>query len=216
MWPMLRLPIPPKGGRSPNSTNAPPRSAFAGTAMKSRPHRRHHARRSARPSCRRSSRAGSTRSTRPDAGRCSSSSPARCASACRRGSPRPRPPRSAARSRRRSSCSGPACAALSRAVRLARRPRRQAGRARDPAPFRPAMLAHAIEETDFRRARSRRLHGGMEMGRHPRAGGRRPRRRRQRRRRGFIRAPARTFRKAFPDLLEALRFDPAPSTANSW
>ena len=41
-------------------------------------------------SCPASSRAGSTRSTRPAAGRCSSSSPARCASACRRGSPRPR------------------------------------------------------------------------------------------------------------------------------
>ena len=35
-----------------------------------------------------------------------------------------------------------------RAVRLARRPRRQAV-SRDPAPFRPAMLAHAIEETDL-------------------------------------------------------------------
>ena len=42
---------------------------------------------------------------------------------------------------------------------------------RDPAPFRPAMLAHAIEETRFRHARSGRLHGRMEMGRHPRAGG---------------------------------------------
>ena len=46
----------------------------------------------------------------------------------------------------------------------------------DPAPFRPVMLAHAIEDTDFASARSRRLHRGMEMGRHPRAGGRRPRR----------------------------------------
>ena len=46
---------------------------------------------------RRSSRAGSTRSTRPAAGRCSSWSPAACASASRRGSPRPRRPRSAAR-----------------------------------------------------------------------------------------------------------------------
>ena len=50
-----------------------------------------------------SSRAGSTRSTRPAAGRCSSSSPARCGSASRRGSPRPRRRRSATRTCRRSS-----------------------------------------------------------------------------------------------------------------
>ena len=53
-------------------------------------------------SCRHSSRAGSTRSTRPAAGRCSSSSPARCGSAFRRGSPRPPRPRSATRTRTRS------------------------------------------------------------------------------------------------------------------
>ena len=57
----------------------------------------------ANPNSRRSSRAGSTRSTRPAAGRCSSSSPARCGSAFRRGSPRPRRPRSATRTCRRSS-----------------------------------------------------------------------------------------------------------------
>ena len=46
---------------------------------------------------------------------------------------------------------------------------------RDPAPFRPVMLAHAIEEAISPRS-IRRLHRRMEMGRHPRAGGRRPRR----------------------------------------
>ena len=40
----------------------------------------------------------------------------------------------------------------------------------DPTPFRPVMLAHAIEDADFVKPRSRRLHRGMEMGRHPRAG----------------------------------------------
>ena len=44
---------------------------------------------------------------------------------------------------------------------------------RDPAPFRPVMLAHAIEDADFASSRSGRFHRGMEMGRHPRAGGRR-------------------------------------------
>ncbi len=39
-------------------------------------------------------------------------------------------------------------AALSRPIRLAGRPRRQAGQPRS-APFRPVMLAHAIEHTDF-------------------------------------------------------------------
>ena len=48
----------------------------------------------------------------------------------------------------RSSSSAGAAAALCGAVRLARGPRREAAN-HDPAPFRPAMLAHAIEETDF-------------------------------------------------------------------
>ena len=43
----------------------------------------------------------------------------------------------------------------------------------DPAPFRPAMLAHAIEETDFAALDARRFLRRMEMGRHPRPGGRR-------------------------------------------
>ena len=95
-------------------------------------------------------------------------------------------------------------AALSRAVRLARRPRREAASSRDPAPFRPAMLAHAHRGRRSRRARSRRLHGGMEMGRHPRAGGRGAARRRP----GVARLYSRTgedISKSFPDLLEALR-----------
>ena len=40
----------------------------------------------------------------------------------------------------------------------------------DPAPFRPAMLAHAIEETDFAALDPADYHRRMEMGRHPRAG----------------------------------------------
>ena len=40
----------------------------------------------------------------------------------------------------------------------------------DPAPFRPAMLAHAIEEADFAALDPADYHRGMEMGRHPRAG----------------------------------------------
>ena len=57
----------------------------------------------------------------------------------------------------------------------------------------------------FRRARSRRFHRRMEMGRHPRAGGERPRRARGNASRGSIRAPARTFPGSFPDLTDALR-----------
>ena len=86
----------------------------------------------------------------------------------------------------------------------------------DPAPFRPAMLAHAIEDADFASARSRRLHGGMEMGRHPRAGGERTRRRRPTASRGFIRAPARIFREAFPTCSSSLRLRRRASTANCW
>ena len=79
---------------------------------------------------------------------------------------------------------------------------------RDPAPFRPAMLAHAIEETDFAALdpadfmaewkwdgiRVQAVAGAGEDGSAWR---------------GFIRAPARTSRKAFPISLEALRFDGA-------
>ena len=67
----------------------------------------------------------------------------------------------------------------------------------DPAPFRPVMLSHAIEETDFAALDPARLHRRMEMGRHPRAGGRR-RSATASASRGFIRAPARTFPARFP------------------
>ena len=40
----------------------------------------------------------------------------------------------------------------------------------DPAPFRPAMLAHAIEETDFAALDPADYHRRMEMGRHPHPG----------------------------------------------
>ena len=46
----------------------------------------------------------------------------------------------------------------------------------DPAPFRPVMLAHAIEDTDFANLDRCRLHRRMEVGRHSRAGRERPRR----------------------------------------
>ena len=67
----------------------------------------------------------------------------------------------------------------------------------DPAPFRPVMLSHAIEEERLSRTRSVALHRRMEMGRHPCAGGRRPSRTAGASR-GFIRAPARTFPARFP------------------
>ena len=64
-------------------------------------------------------------------------------------------------------------AALYRAVRLARRPRRQAGQRAIPRRSARPCSRMRSRTTDFRRARPRRLHGGMEMGRHPRAGCRR-------------------------------------------
>ena len=90
------------------------------------------------------------RSTRPAAGRCSSSSPARlrigvsarlaktaAASLGDKDAERDRDPLAGPCARPTSSCSpGWKAAPTSRS-------------ARDPAPFRPAMLAHAIEETDF-------------------------------------------------------------------
>ena len=73
---------------------------------------------------------------------------------------------------------------------------------RDLAPFRPAMLAHAIEETGLCRARPEGLHRRMEMGRHPRAGGRGRQRRGQDRaalfahRRGHLEELSRPHRSA--------------------
>ena len=67
----------------------------------------------------------------------------------------------------------------------------------DPAPFRPVMLSHAIEEQDFPALDPVALRRRMEMGRHPRAGGR-GRAATAGASRGFIRAPARTFPARFP------------------
>ncbi len=102
-------------------------------------------------------------------------------------------------------------AALSRAVRLARRPRGKTGEQRSGAV--PAADAGACaRRRRSRRARGRRFHGGMEMGRHPRPG-RRCAGTTAERSHGFIRAPARTFPKAFP--ISSTRCTcPAPSTAN--
>ena len=61
-------------------------------------------------------------------------------------------------------------AALCGPLRLGRRPRRQAGRvASDAVP--PGDAVACDRGGEFFRSRSRRLHGGMEMGRHPGAGG---------------------------------------------
>ena len=68
----------------------------------------------------------------------------------------------------------------------------------DPAPFRPVMLAHAIEEPELAALDPADFIGRMEMGRHPRAGGGGHARRRHAASRGSIRAPARTFPAAFP------------------
>ena len=93
-------------------------------------------------------------------------------------------------------------AALSRPVRLARRPRGKTGEQRSGAV--PAADAGACARRRRScRARGGRFLGGMEMGRHPRPGGRRAAATAQRSR-GFIRAPARTFPKAFPISLDAL------------
>ena len=77
------------------------------------------------------------------------------------------------------------------------------GRADKPAHARsgavpPADAGARARGRRSRRARSRRLHGGMEMGRHPRAGGGRRDEDGRHRRRGSIRAPARTSPGAFP------------------
>ena len=111
--------------------------------------RRQRSPRSASRSCRRSSRAGSTRSTRPAAGRCSSWSPARCASASRRGSPRPRWPRSATRTPNEIELLWPGLAPPYTELFAWLEGRADKPVSSDPAPFRPVMLAHAIEEADF-------------------------------------------------------------------
>ena len=66
-------------------------------------------------------------------------------------------------------------AALSRSVRVAGGPRRKAGQSRSRA-VPPGDAGACDRGYGFRQSRCRRLHRGMEMGRHPRAGGQRPRR----------------------------------------
>ena len=73
----------------------------------------------------------------------------------------------------------------------------------DPAPFRPVMLAHAIEDDGFCQSRCRRLHRGMEMGRHSRAGGERPRRQGHLLARLYSRT-GEDITRSFPDLLPSL------------
>ena len=66
-------------------------------------------------------------------------------------------------------------AALSRSVRLAGRPRRKARQSRSRA-VPPGDAGACDRECRFCQSRCRRFHRGMEMGRHSRAGGLRPRR----------------------------------------
>ena len=102
---------------------------------------------------------------------------------------------------------------LHRAVRLARRPRREAVEQRSCAV--PSRDAGACDRGDeFRRARSGRLPRGMEMGRHPRAGvGRRSMATRASA--GSIRAPARTSPRASP-ISSTRCASTARSTVNCW
>ena len=71
----------------------------------------------------------------------------------------------------------------------------------DPAPFRPAMLSHAIEERDFATLDPADFRGRVEMGRHPRAG-------RCRDRRGRAIASARLYSRTGEDM--------SPPFPNSW
>ncbi len=79
----------------------------------------------------------------------------------------------------------------------------------DPAPFRPPMLAHALDDADLAKPRCIGVRSGMEMGRHSRASRRRaPRRQTSNWRHLIARLYSRTgedISKSFPDLLEALR-----------
>ena len=115
--------------------------------------------------------------------------------------------------RDRADVAGPG-AALSRSVRLAGRPRRQARQSRSRA-VPPGDAGARDRGCGFRQSRSQRLHRRMEMGRHPRAGGRRAATNAAICRRGSIRAPARTSPGAFRTSCRRCIF-PAPSTANCW
>ena len=102
-------------------------------------------------------------------------------------------------------------AALHRIVRLARRPRRDADLARSGA-VPPGDAGACHRGAGFRRARSRGLYRGVEMGRHPRAGGRRRGRRRPRGdaalfadRRGHLEKLPRSGRRAAPARLDRRR-----------
>ena len=75
---------------------------------------------------------------------------------------------------------------------------------RDPAPFRPAMLAHAIEDTDLRRARSRANSWRSGSGTAS-ASRRSPARRDGRRVTRLYSRTGEDISKSFPDLAEALR-----------
>jgi DNA ligase 1 len=132
----------------------------------------------------------------------------RCASASRRGSPRRRSPRSAARTSTRSRRSGTGLAPPYAELFAWLEGRAEKPETTDPAPFRPPMLSHAARGCDLERsipptsppngngtasacrrsAARRRATGGV---------------------RGSIRAPATTSPRAFPDLVEALDFDGA-------
>ena len=170
--------------------------------------------RSARPSCRRSSPHGSTGSTRPAAGRCSSSSPARCASACRRGSPRPRSRRIGDKDADEVELVWPTLTPPYADLFAWVEGRAERPASGDPAPFRPPMLSHAIEDSDFAALDPADFVGGVEMGRHPRAGGRRAGLPTAAGSRGCIRAPARTSRRAFP-ISPRRSISTARSTASS-
>ena len=82
-------------------------------------------------------------------------------------------------------------------------------RPRDPAPFRPPMLAHAIEDGDFAALDPARLSGRMEMGRHPRAGRRRHARGRDARRAALFAHRRGHLARAFPTWSRRCGFDGA-------
>ena len=141
---------------------------------------------------------GSTCSTRRRAGRSSSSSPASCASASRRGWPRPRSRASATSRRTRSSMSGTGSSRLTGAVRLGRGPGPRP-ESRRPGAVPAADALAPARGGGLRQARCRRLHGRVEMGRHPPPGRLRPAPRRAARaphlfahRRGRLRRLSRT------------------------
>ena len=105
-------------------------------------------------------------------------------------------------------------AALSRPVRMAGRPRRQAGQSRSRA-VPPGDAGACDRGCGFRQSRSGRFHRGMEMGRHPRAGGLGPRRARP-----DAGAALFAHRRGHHQELSRPRcrrcICPAPSTASCW